>query len=322
MGLLDKRNSYKPFEYQEAYEFWETHEESFWLWNEVPMEGDIKDWDSNILTPQEKSVVGSILKGFAQTECAVQNYWLRASQWFPKAELVGMCAVFAEAESRHAKAYNLVNEKLDLEEYDVFLAEPEVEQRLSNLIQITEQNPEDLAISLAVFSGFCEGVSLFGAFATLIHFKLQNKLKGTGKLMEWSLRDETIHTNAGCWLYRTLMAEYPQDINQNKVSSSVYTAAEHIVELEYNYLDYVFWAGDLPGLAKDDLKQYTKMRTNTKLQDLQLDPIFNVDEQASERISSWFSLVTNAVTQTDFFANSEANYNKRTLEITSLDEDW
>jgi len=38
------------------------------------MQKDIKDWDEN-LTKSEKNVIGNILKGFAQTETHVNDYW-------------------------------------------------------------------------------------------------------------------------------------------------------------------------------------------------------------------------------------------------------
>jgi len=38
------------------------------------MSGDVKDWNEK-LTPAEKNLVGNILLGFAQTECAVSDYW-------------------------------------------------------------------------------------------------------------------------------------------------------------------------------------------------------------------------------------------------------
>ena len=38
------------------------------------MQGDVKDWKEK-LTDEEKNLVGNILLGFAQTECAVSDYW-------------------------------------------------------------------------------------------------------------------------------------------------------------------------------------------------------------------------------------------------------
>ncbi len=75
MGLFDQRIPYKPFEYPEYYtEGWLKQAQAFWLHTEIPMSGDVKDWNENI-TEAEKNLVGNILLGFAQTECAVTDYW-------------------------------------------------------------------------------------------------------------------------------------------------------------------------------------------------------------------------------------------------------
>jgi len=318
MGILDQRLTYKPFEYDQAYKFWEAHELAFWLWNEAPFEGDEIDWLYN-LTPREKSVVGSILKGFAQTECLVGSYWLRMSLRFPKPEIMQMCALFAEAEGRHAKAYNFLNEKLDLQEFDAFVQEPEVAHRIGNLLKITDNNPENIAISLAIYSGFCEGVSLFAAFAILIRFKMNNLLKATGKLVEYSLKDESVHSSAGCWLFRTFLAEYPE-LNREYIHEKVYEGAAYTLKLELDYIDFIFSQGDIPNLDSLDLKEYIKMRTNTKLLDLGLQSRFSYDEERCERINSWFGVMTVLPVQTDFFANAEANYSKRVLDLSN--DDW
>ena len=67
-----------------------------------------------------------------------------------------------------------------------------------------------VAKSLAIFSAFTEGVNLFSSFAVLLSFKMRNKLKGVGQIVEWSIRDESMHSNAGCWLFKTLLKENPE----------------------------------------------------------------------------------------------------------------
>ena len=52
-------------------------------------------------------------------------------------------------------------------------------------------NWHERAKSLAIFSAFTEGVNLFSSFAVLLSFKLDNKLKGVGQIVEWSIRDES-----------------------------------------------------------------------------------------------------------------------------------
>ena len=63
-----------------------------------------------------------------------------------------------------------------------------------------DKNWHEISKSLAIFSAFTEGVNLFSSFAILLSFKMRNKLKGVGQIVEWSIRDESMHSEAGCWL--------------------------------------------------------------------------------------------------------------------------
>ena len=121
MGLFDERVAYKPFEYPEYYtEGWLKQAQAFWLHTEIPMSGDVKDWNEK-LTPEEKNLVGNILLGFAQTECAVSDYWTqKVVSWFPKHEVQQMAMMFGSQETIHAVAYSYLNETLGLEDFEAF----------------------------------------------------------------------------------------------------------------------------------------------------------------------------------------------------------
>jgi ribonucleoside-diphosphate reductase beta chain len=70
--LFTERIPYKPFEYPEYYtEGWLKQAQAFLVtYRDTYVSGDVKDWNEK-LTPEEKNLVGNILLGFAQTECAV-----------------------------------------------------------------------------------------------------------------------------------------------------------------------------------------------------------------------------------------------------------
>ena len=63
MSLFKERIPYKPFEYPIYYtEGWLKQAQAFWLHTEIPMSGDVKDWNEK-LTLAEKNLVGNILLG-------------------------------------------------------------------------------------------------------------------------------------------------------------------------------------------------------------------------------------------------------------------
>ena len=311
MGLFDERIPYKPFEYPIYYnEGWLKQAQAFWLHTEIPMSGDVKDWNEK-LTKGEKNLVGNILLGFAQTECAVSDYWTqKVVSWFPKHEIQQMAMMFGSQETIHAVAYSYLNETLGLEDFEAFLHEPATAERFDNLVSYTGSDPVEIGRSLAIFSAFAEGVSLYSAFAVLYSFQLRNLLKGVGQQMKWSVRDESLHSRMGCRLYRHMCQE--KNFLKETCKPHITEAAHVMHDAEMKYIDKMFEAGDIEGLKSYDLKQFIKKRLNEKLVELgytDLSKEFKYDKEAAKNLD-WFYHLTGGHTHTDFFAIRPTDYSK------------
>jgi ribonucleoside-diphosphate reductase beta chain len=317
--LFTERIPYKPFEFPVYYEEgWLKQAQAFWLHTEISMQGDVKDWNET-LTKEEKNLVGNILLGFAQTECAVSDYWTTmVTNWFPKHEIKQMAMMFGSQETIHATAYSYLNETLGLDDFSAFLHEPSVAEKFELLTQTTADwthedlatNPQarkEVARSLAIFSAFSEGVSLYSSFAVLYSFQMRNKLKGIGQQMKWSVRDESLHSKMGCQLFRHMCEEFPELLEDSR--ESILEAAKLIVELESRFIDMIFEQGDLENLKKDDLKEFIKARTNIKLEELGYKSHFDYNKKKAENLD-WFYHLTGGVTHTDFFAIRPTDYSK------------
>ena len=105
MGIFDKRENYKPFEYPEVMKFVDMMHQTFWVHSEVEFTADIQDFKSN-LSLVEKEAVKRALLGIAQVEVAVKTFWGDLYDVFPKPEFNGLGATFAECEFRHSEAYS------------------------------------------------------------------------------------------------------------------------------------------------------------------------------------------------------------------------
>ena len=317
--LFTERIPYKPFEFPVYYEEgWLKQAQAFWLHTEISMQGDVKDWNET-LTKEEKNLVGNILLGFAQTECAVSDYWTTmVTNWFPKHEIKQMAMMFGSQETIHATAYSYLNETLGLDDFSAFLHEPAVAEKFELLTKTTSDwtykdlatNPierKEVARSLAIFSAFSEGVSLYSSFAVLYSFQMRNKLKGIGQQMKWSVRDESLHSKMGCQLFRHMCEEFPELLEDSR--ESILEAAKLIVELESRFIDMIFEQGDLENLKKDDLKEFIKARTNIKLEELGYKSHFDYNKKKAENLE-WFYHLTGGITHTDFFAIRPTDYSK------------
>ena len=236
-----------------------------------------------------------------------------------------MAMMFGSQETIHATAYSYLNETLGLDDFSAFLHEPAVAEKFELLtatsaewkhtdLQKNEKARQEVGRSLAIFSAFAEGVSLYSSFAVLYSFQMRNKLKGIGQQMKWSVRDESLHSRMGCQLFKHMCEEYPELKQQCK--DSIEEAARLIVELELKFIDKMFEMGDLENLKADDLKEFIKARTNSKLKELGYEGIFEFDKEKSENLD-WFYHLTGGHTHTDFFAIRPTDYSK-----ANEGEDW
>jgi ribonucleoside-diphosphate reductase beta chain len=317
--LLKPRQVYAPFVYDQAYKYWELQQQSHWLHTEIAMSSDINDWKEN-LSASEKNVIGNILKGFVQAELNIEEYWSsKVAHWFRHPEIQMMATTFAAFESIHAVSYAYLNDSLGLSDYAAFLHEPTAKAKIDRLVEPRGKSKEEIAKSLAVFSAFNEGVSLFSSFAVLLNFSRTNKMKGLGQIIAFSIKDESLHSEAGCWLFRTMISEYPE-IWTDDLKKEIYDAARLTVQLEDDFIDKTFELGPIEGLDPKDLKQFIRHRANTKLADLTLKSNWkNIDKEALQRMA-WFDILSAGVSMQDFFSGRVSDYSKGSIDFSKIFE--
>jgi ribonucleoside-diphosphate reductase beta chain len=314
--ITELRPHYKPFEYQTAFEFYKDQHRAHWLADEVPLSSDLNDWKLK-LSESEKNLIGNILKSFAQTETYVNDYWAtKVAVWFPKHEIKAMACAFADFESIHAEAYARLNEELGLDDFEAFMEDEEAKAKIDRLVELPGDTLRDKALSLAIFSAFTEGVNLFSSFAVLMSFQLRNLMKGTGQIVEWSVRDESLHSKAGCWLFRTMIEEMPE-LNEG-MEKQIYEACDLSVKLEFDFIDKAFEMGEIEGLNKNQLKNFIKERANQKLIELGYNPLYNDIDPNLLKQMEWFGHLTSGKTHQDFFAGRVTDYSKSTADWSDL----
>ena len=112
MSLFKERIHYKPFDYDWAFESYDTMQKMHWLPSEVPLHEDIRDWNER-LTKEEKNLINQILKFFTQGDVDIAKAYL--DNYIPKfkpPEIRMMLSAFASSEANHAHAYALLNDTL------------------------------------------------------------------------------------------------------------------------------------------------------------------------------------------------------------------
>lgn len=319
------RAVYRPFSYPKAFEYFTKQAMAHWVPSEVSMASDIRDYNEK-LTDAEKSVVIKILRLFTTLEIDAEEYWAgHVAKWFPHPEIQQMASLNGGMEAIHIWGYDYLSQSLNLplSEYEEFLKDPAMlakKERLGSILESTE-TIEEKALSLAVFSAFTEGVSLFSSFAVLMSFSRFGKLKGVANIVAWSVRDESLHSEAGCWLFRTLVEEMPEIMTES-LKSKIVEAARSTVSLEDDYIDSVFSEGEIEGLSPKDLKAYVRYRANTKLEDLGLKRNWkNLDIDSVKKITDWFDIMVSGGEHADFFALRSTSYSKGHISWNDINFD-
>ncbi len=311
--LLTHRTFYRPFEYPKYFEYFQKQNQAHWMPTEVPMESDISDYRFK-LTPQENNLIINILRFFTQGDIEVnQNYNTKLIPAFPKPEIKMMLSAFAAMESIHVWAYSYLNDSLGLpeREYSTFLDYESMRNKYNYVRGFDVKSVEELAINLAVFGAFMEGVSLFSSFAILMNFPRMGKLKGMGQIITWSIRDETLHSKGVCELFRDLITENRHIWTQG-LRDHLYKACDDMVKLEDAFIDTCFSMGDVPGLTADQVKRYIRYTADRKLGEIMLDPVYHTDNPLQ-----WLDVMVNAKEHANFFESRATEYSKGTIV-----EDW
>ena len=306
MPLTIPRLTYKPIEYQWAYDAWKLQNQLHWTFEEVPMGEDVKDWTTK-LTTEEKNLATQILRFFTQADVMVADAYLNHYiPYFPVPEIRMMMAAFASTEAMHIAAYANLNDTLGLpdKEYSAFLEYAEMKAKHDFLASFNPRDEMEVAKTIAAFSAGVEGTQLFASFAILLNFSRHNKLKGVGQIVAWSSKDEHLHANSMIKLFRVFVQENALD--QIKLNKYVTEVMHTIVELEDKFIDRAFELGPVQGLTSQEVKDYVRYIGGQRLQQLGYKNTFQITKNPVPWMDAMLSLPEHA----NFFEQRVTEYAK------------
>lgn len=317
-NLLHHREEFKPYEYPEVTQFIQMIKSNDWVHSEINFEFDVFTYH-NKLTSVEKSAIKNALKAISQIEVDVKLFWGKLYNYFPKPEINGVGATFAESEWRHSEAYAQLLEVLGITDYKEFLKDPRIQQRLKGLrVSMEGTSVMSKALAIAIFTCYTENTSLFALFSIPAFFSREKGvLRNTANMISWSAVDEQIHANFGVWLFNQLVKENPEILTP-AFKDTLYANAREAIRVEGLVLDKVFEAGEVPGLEKVKLLNYMKSRINKSLADMHLDAIFEVDEKLLGE-HAWFERRVFGHKNPDFFVVRPTDYTLHEIEEDIFD---
>lgn len=313
-GLTEPSQSYKPFKYPWAIDAAVEHEKIHWIEAEAELQEDVNQWKSKALTDSEKNHITQILRLFTQTDTSVAgNYCDLFIPYFKNNEIRSMLLAFAAREGIHQRAYALLNDTLGLheKEYTVFLDIPAMAEKIEFMEASHVFSKEHMGKLLA--QAVCnEGMSLFSAFVMLLNYQRFGKMKGMCTIVEWSVRDESMHTQYMAKLFQEFCKENPEIVT-DKFKTDIYNMYKKAVELEDQVIDLSYSEGAIEGLEASQVKEYIRYIADRRLIQIGMKPIFKIKDNPLP----WLDWILSGDSLSNFFEKRVSDYS-----VDAMSGEW
>ena len=133
-------------------------------------------------------------------------------------------------------------------------------------------------------------------------------MKGMCKIVDYSIRDESLHVEGMTKVFRTLIKEN-LDIWTDEFKKELYDICREMVSHEDKFIELVFEMGDVQGLTLEEMKQYNRYIADRRLLQLGLKPNYGV----SDNPLTWWDEVI-GVEHQNFFEGRASAYTKASVK--------
>jgi glutaredoxin 3 len=305
MSLLDQSPAYKPFANPSFVNQAIEHDKLAWGEWECDLNEDVAQWKSGKISASEKNFITQILRLFTQSDVIVGGSYVDV--FLPRIknnEARMMMLSFAQRETIHMRSYALLNDTLGFpeSEYTAFLEYEAMADKIEFMQTFDPDTKQGLAKAIA--QTVCnEGMSLFSAFVMLLNFQRFGKLKGMCEIVEWSIRDETMHVDGMTALFRQYITENPEVVT-DEFKQSIYDMYRTAVTLEDKVIDLAFELGAMEGITQIEVKEYIRYIADRRLINLGLKPNWDIEFNPLP----WLDWVLNGDSFKNFFEGRVTDY--------------
>ena len=219
-------NQLVPFKYKWAWDKYLSGCANHWMPEEINMNIDIQQWNSDrFLTEQERIVIKRSLGFFSTADSLVANNLVLAVYRHitnPECRQYLLRQAFEEA--IHTHAYQYCIESLSMDEGEVFnmyREVPSVANKAAWSLQFiqqlgdplfntgTDSQDQQLLRNLIAFYGVMEGVFFYCGFSQILSMGRAQKMPGIATQFRYILRDESMHLNFGIDMINQIKIENP-----------------------------------------------------------------------------------------------------------------
>lgn len=259
-----------PIKYQDIWEMYKKAVASFWTTEEVDCSKDLKDWAG--LKPQEKHFIKHVLAFFAASDGIVNaNLIERFSDEVQIIEAKYFYKCQVAMENIHSEMYSLlIDTYVESESEKRYLFNaienlPSVKKKADWALKWINDEKASFAERIIAFAAV-EGIFFSGSFASIFWLKKRGLMPGLAFSNELISRDEGLHTDFACLMYRYL--------NNKPSQERVYEIIKDAVKIETEFLTDSLPV-DLIGMNSRLMGQYIQYVADRLLVELQCAKIYN-----------------------------------------------
>ena len=200
-----------PIANKEIWSMYKKHVASFWTAEEIDLHDDHKDWAT--LNPKEQHFIKYVLAFFAASDGIVlENLTSHFINDVKLPEARCFYAFQAAMENIHSETYSLLIDsyiKSEKEKLSLFNAMDEIDCIKKKADWALQWMSADSAFCQRLVAFACvEGIFFSGSFCAIFWLKKRGLMPGLTFSNELISRDEGLHTDFACLLYRSDYAHY------------------------------------------------------------------------------------------------------------------
>ena len=165
----------------------------------------------------------------------------------------------------------------------------------------TLDGKKDFLRNLVATNIVMEGVWFYSGFMVALSFRQRNQLRNFGSMINWVLRDESLHLQFGINLIHNILEENPELLTE-EFAAEIRDIVVEGVSLEVAYNKDLFPNGIL-GLNADYINQYVMYVADRRLEELGLPKYYGATNPAK-----WMSTATDVFELVNFFEAQNTSY--------------
>ncbi len=304
-----------PMKYKWAYDLYNQAVRNTWFPHEIALGEDLADWKN--MTEDERHAVKFLMAFFNPAELIVNRSLALGVYPYlksPECHLYLAKQMFEEA--NHCVSFEYVLQTFPFDRETIFnlhldtpsmiVKENYINKYLKRMTEETldidtVEGKKDFVRNLVATNVVMEGIWFYSGFMVALSFRQRNQLRNFGSMINWVLRDESLHLKFGINLIHTILEENP-DLLTEDFANEIQSIIIDGVELEVAYNTDLFPKGIL-GLNADYVNQYVKYVTDRRLEELGLQKHYNVTNPAK-----WMSTATDVYELVNFFETQNTSY--------------